>query len=61
MFKGISIWIWGVGFDRRKKCDFIIVTNRTFGSAELQGFGLAQMTETFSAEQRTFKIIMYVS
>ena len=33
---------------------FLIVTDRKFGLAELLLFGLAQMTEPFSAENRTF-------
>ena len=34
-----------------------VVTDRTFGSAELLLCGLAQMTELFSAEHRTFFVL----
>ena len=36
-----------------------VVSDRTFGTAELLLFGSAQMTEPFSAEHRTFFFTIY--
>ena len=37
----------------------MLVIDRTFGSAELKLCGLAQMTEFFSAEHRTFFFVLH--
>jgi hypothetical protein len=37
--------------------DFTLVTDRTFGSAELPLCGLAEMTELLPAEHRTFFVL----
>ena len=37
-----------------------VVIDQTFGTAELLLFGSAQMSEPFSTEQRTFKMILLV-
>jgi hypothetical protein len=39
----------------------MLVTDQTFGSAELLLFGLAQMTEPFSAEHRTFFSLLCIA
>ena len=44
---------------KTNKYVYNLVTDRTFGSAELLLCGLAQMTELSSAEHRTFFFILH--